>query len=176
RAAAPIVASYPYYCSRPGHPVPAIGTFFPGCLECRGTVPAQATGVLPGTRNSTSQAHRRCALFVGVVVPILQLERGIDDCQTRHPRRLASPGIQAVVAVHVAVGTTSDFGRSSPGDCAHGGGESDLGRGADSGGAVGEARHPGIAPDGAGVLAAKCGSQGQEENPLSALETLRAES
>src|SRR5215469_6696397 len=82
-----------------------------GCLECRGTVPAQAAGVLPGTPNSTSQAHRRGALFFGVVVPVLQLERVINDCQTRDPRRLASPGIQAVVAVQVAVGTTPDFGR-----------------------------------------------------------------
>src|ERR1700756_705966 len=117
---------------------------------------AQAAGVLPGTPNSTSQAHRRGALFFAVVVPILQLERGINDCQTRDPRRLASPGIQAVVAVEVAVGTTSDSGRSSPADCAHGAGESDLGRGAGSGGAVAEARDPGIAPHGAGVLAAKC--------------------
>ena len=38
---------------------------------------AQAAGVLPGTPNSTSQAHRRGALFFGVVVPILPLERGI---------------------------------------------------------------------------------------------------
>jgi hypothetical protein len=38
RAAAPIVASYPYYCSRPEYPIPAIGAFFPSCLECGGTV------------------------------------------------------------------------------------------------------------------------------------------
>ena len=38
----------------------------------------------------------------------------------------------------------------------HGAGESDLGRGACSGGAVGEARDTGIAPDSAVLLAAKC--------------------
>ena len=58
--------------------------------------------------------------------------------------------------VQVALGTTSDSGGSSPVDCVHGAGESDLGRGAGSGRAVGEARGPGIAPHGAGVLAAKC--------------------
>jgi hypothetical protein len=75
-----------------------MGTFLPGCLECRGTVPAQAAGVLPGTPNSTSQAHRRSALFFGVVVPILQLESGIGDRQTGDPNRLASPGVQAILA------------------------------------------------------------------------------
>ena len=44
-----------------------------------------------------------------------------------------------MVAVEVAVGKTSDSSRCSPVDGAHGTGESDLGRGAGSGGAVGEA-------------------------------------
>src|SRR5438105_226505 len=58
-AAAPIVASYPYYCSRPEHSVPAIVTFFPSCLECGGTVSAQAACLLPGAPNFASQAHSR---------------------------------------------------------------------------------------------------------------------
>src|SRR6516164_11211648 len=128
RAAASIVVSYPCYCSRPGLPVPALGTFFAGCLECRSTVSAQAACLLPGTPNSTSQAQRCCALFFGVVVPILQLETGIDDRQTRDPHQLASQGIQAVVEVEIALGAASDSRRSSPVDCAHGVAESDLGR------------------------------------------------
>ena len=75
--------------------------------------------------------------------------------KTGNPHRLASPGMQAMVAVEVALGTTADSEGSSPVDGADGGGESDLGRGARGGGVVGEARDPGIAPDGAGVLAAK---------------------
>ena len=109
--------------SRPEHPVPTIGTFFPGRLECRSAVPAQAACLLPGTPNSPSQAHRRCPLFFAVMVSILQLERGIDDCQTRDPHRLASRGVQAVLAVEVAVGKTAHSGKSSPADCAHGAGE-----------------------------------------------------
>src|SRR5215510_127274 len=84
---------YPYYYRRPEHPFPAIGTFFPGCLECRSIVPAQAACLLPGTPNSTPQAHRRRSFFFGLVVSILPRERGLDDCQTRDPHRLASQGI-----------------------------------------------------------------------------------
>src|SRR5215831_20806847 len=69
RPSAPIVASYPYYYSRPEHPVPAIGTFFPDCPKCGGTVPAQAARLLPGTPNSPSQAHRCRTFFFGFVVP-----------------------------------------------------------------------------------------------------------
>jgi len=97
-----------HYNSRPDHPVPAVGTFFPGRLECRGTVPAQATGVLPGTPDCTPQAHRQCAFFFGVVVSILQLERGVDDRQTGNPHGLASCGMQVVVAVEVPEGKASD--------------------------------------------------------------------
>jgi hypothetical protein len=62
-AAASIVASYPYDYSRTGHPVDAISIFFPGRLECRSAVPAQAVRVLPGTPNSTSQALTAAARF-----------------------------------------------------------------------------------------------------------------
>src|ERR1700746_3122297 len=44
----------------------------------------------------------------------VQLESGIGDRQTGEPHRLASPGVQAVLAVEVAVGTTEDSGKSSP--------------------------------------------------------------
>ena len=81
-----------------------------------------------------------------------------------------------MVAVEVALGTTADSGRPAPVDGAYGAGESDLGRGAGSGGAVGEARDPGIAPYGAVVLAARRRSEGWEENLLAALEMLRPES
>src|SRR5262249_51343732 len=130
RAVAPIVASYPYYYNRPKHPVPAMGTLFPSCLECGGTVPAQAASLLPGTSNFTSQAHCRRPFFFGVVVSILLLERGIDHRQTGDPHGLASPGISAMVAVEVALGTTADSGGSPPVDGEHGTGESDMGRGA----------------------------------------------
>jgi hypothetical protein len=43
------------------------------------------------------------------------------DRQTGDPNRLASQGVQAVLAVEVAVGETTDSGKSSPADCAHGG-------------------------------------------------------
>ena len=81
-----------------------------------------------------------------------------------------------MVAGEVALGKASNSGGSSPLDCAHGAGESDLGRGACSGGAVGEAGDPGIGPDGAGVLAARQRSEGRSENLLTALEKLRPES
>lgn len=81
-----------------------------------------------------------------------------------------------MVAVEVAVGKASDSGRSSPVDCAHGTGESGLGGGACGGGALSEARDPGIAPDGAGVLAAKHDSEGRSGKLLTALEKLRPES
>jgi len=100
--------------------------FFPSCLECGGTVPAQTACLLPGAPDFTTPAHRRRPFFFAVVVAILP--------------------------------------------------KSDLGRGAGSGGAVGEAWDPGIAADGAGVLAARCRSDGQKENIFTALEKLRAES
>ena len=56
RAAAPIVASYPYYYIRAEHSVLAVDTFFLGCLKCGGTVPAQAACLLFGTPNFPSQA------------------------------------------------------------------------------------------------------------------------
>ena len=93
RAADPIVASDPYYYSRPEPAVSTMGPFFPGCLKCRGAVPAQAACLLPGTPNFTSQARPRRALFVSVVVSILQLERGVDDRQTGDSNLLASQGI-----------------------------------------------------------------------------------
>src|SRR5260370_13568845 len=89
-----------------------------------------------------------------LVVSTIQLESGIDDRQTGDPHRLASPGLQAVLAVEVGVGTTATSGKSSPADCAHGAGEPDLGRGAHHSRTVGEARDPGVAANAAGVLAA----------------------
>jgi len=68
--------------------------FFPrAALSAEVLFPAQAACFLAGTPNSTAQAHPRCALFFAVVVAILSLARGIDDCQTRDPHWLASPGI-----------------------------------------------------------------------------------
>jgi hypothetical protein len=59
------------------------------------------------------------------MVSTVQLESGTDNCSAGDPRRLASPGVQAVLAVEVAVGKTADSGSSSPADCAHGAGEPD---------------------------------------------------
>jgi putative transposase len=70
-----------------------------------------------------------------------------------NPHRLASPGVQAVLAVEVAVGTTADSGSSSPADGVHGAGEPGLGRGAHRSRTFGEARDLGFAANGAGVLA-----------------------
>jgi hypothetical protein len=98
------------------------------------------------------------ALLLGAVVSTLQLESGIGDRQTGDPYRLASPRVQAVLAEEVAVGKTADSGKSSPADGAHGAGEPDLGRGAHRSRTFGEARNPGFAPNGAGVLAAREGS------------------
>jgi len=75
----------------------------------RGTVPAQAAGVLPGTPDCTPQAHPQRAFFFGIAVSILQLERGVDDRQTGNPHGLASCGMQVVVAVEVAEGKASDY-------------------------------------------------------------------
>jgi hypothetical protein len=110
-------------------------------------------GVLSGTPGSAKQAHRRRALLLGAVVSPLQLEKGVDD-QAGDSSRLASRGLQAVLAVQVAVGKTADSGKSSPGDCAHGAGESDLGRGTHRSRTVGEVRDLGFAANRAGVLAA----------------------
>jgi hypothetical protein len=88
---------------------------------------------------------------------------------TRNPSRLASPRFQAVLAAEVAVGKTADSGKSSPADCAHGAEEPDLGRGAHRSRTFGEARNPGFAPNGAGVLAAREGSARRWENNFAAL-------
>jgi hypothetical protein len=156
--AAPILAFYPYYYSRPGHSVSVVGGLFPGAIECRGAVSPQTVGVLPGTPGSAPQAHRRSALLPGAMVSTIQLESVIDDRQAGDPHRLASQELQAVLAVEVAVGTTADSEKSSPADCAHGAGEPDLGRGARRRRTVGEARDPGFATNGAGVLAGREGS------------------
>src|ERR1700747_2215663 len=123
RTAPPILAFYPYYYSRSGHSVSVVSALVTGGIECRGTVPAQTVGVLPGTPGSAPQAHRRSALLLGAVVSTLQLESGIGDRQTGDPNRLASQGVQDVLAAEVAVGTTADSEKSSPADCAHGAGE-----------------------------------------------------
>src|SRR5215469_17608410 len=166
---APILAFYPYYYSRPGHSVSVVCGLFPGAIECRGAVPAQTVGVLPGTPGSAPQAHRRSALLLGAMVSPIPLESGIGDRQTGDPHRLASPGVQAVLAAEVAVGTTADSGKSSPVDGAHGAREPDLGRGAHRSRTFGEARNPGFAPNGAGVLAAREGSARRWENSFASL-------
>jgi hypothetical protein len=74
--------------------------------------------------------------------------------QTRDLNRLASQGVQTVLAVEVAVGKAADSGKSSPADGAHGAGEPDLGRGADRCRTVGKARDLGFATNDTGVLAA----------------------
>src|SRR2546427_13092944 len=96
------------YYSRPGHSVSVIGGLVTGGIECRSAVPAQTVGVLPGTPGSSTQAHRRSAVLLGAVVSTIQLESGIDDRQTGDPNRLASQGVQAVLAVEVALGKTAD--------------------------------------------------------------------
>jgi hypothetical protein len=121
------LAFYPYYYSRSGHSVSVAGSLVTGGIECRAAVPAQTIGVLPGTPGSAPQAHRRSAVLLSAMVSTMQLESGIGDRQTGDPYRLASLGVQAVLAVEVAVGTTADSGKSSPADCAHGAGEPDLG-------------------------------------------------
>ena len=104
------------------------GGLVPRGIEGRGAIPAQTVGVLPGTPGSATQAHRRSALLLGAMVSTVQLESGTDDCEAGDPHRLASPGVQAVLAVEVAAGKTADSGKSSPADDAHGAGEPDLGR------------------------------------------------
>ena len=146
-----------------------VGGLVTGGIECRGAVPAQTVGVLPGTPGSSTQAHRRSAVLLGAVVSTIQLESGIDDRQTGDPNRLASQGVQAVLAVEVALGKTADCRKSSPADCAHGAGEPDLGRGAHRSRTVGEARDLGFATNGAGVLAARERSEKRSENILAAL-------
>jgi len=71
---------------------------------------AQAAGVLPGTPNSTSQAHRCGALFFGVVVPILPLERGIMIVK---PERPSSAGIARSDSTHPSDRQASGSRRSS---------------------------------------------------------------
>ena len=131
------------------------GGLVAGGIECRGAVPAQIVGVLPGIPGSAPQAHRRSAVLLGALVSTVQLEGGIDNCQAGDPDRLASQGVQAVLAVEVAAGKTADPGKSSPAECAHGTGELDLGRRAHRSGTDGEARDLGFATNGAGVLAAR---------------------
>ena len=87
-----------YYYSRPGHSVSVVGGLVTGGIECRGAVPAQAVGVLPGIPDQATQASRRSAVLLGAVVSTIQLETGIGDRQTGDPNRLASPGVQAILA------------------------------------------------------------------------------
>src|SRR5215469_4843492 len=77
-AAAPVAASFPY-SSRPERPVAAIDTSS-RVLKCRGTVPAQAACLVPGTPNCPSHAHRPRTFFFELVLSI-KLKRGVDDCQ-----------------------------------------------------------------------------------------------
>jgi len=46
-----------YYYSRPGHSVSVVGGLVTGGIECRGAVPAETVGVLPGTPGSATQAQ-----------------------------------------------------------------------------------------------------------------------
>src|SRR2546427_12620408 len=87
------------YYSRPGHSVSMVGGLVTGGIECRGAVPAQTVGGLPGTPGSATQTHRRSAVLLGAVDPTIQLEGGIDDRQTGDPNRLGSQGIQADLAM-----------------------------------------------------------------------------
>jgi hypothetical protein len=41
------------------------------------------------------------AIFLGVVVSTIQVERSINDCETRDPNPLASQRVQAVLALQV---------------------------------------------------------------------------
>ncbi len=68
------------YYSRRRHSVSVAGSLVTSGIECRGAVPAQTVGVLPGTPGSATQAHRRSALLLGAMVSPVQLESGTDDC------------------------------------------------------------------------------------------------
>ena len=94
-------------------------------------------------------------MFLGVVVSIIQLERSVDDSETRDPDRLASQGVQGILALEVEDGKAADSRESSPADRRNGAGQSDLGRGAGGSGAVGEAWNLGLPTNGASVLAAR---------------------
>jgi hypothetical protein len=65
-----------------------------GGIECRGAVPAQTVGFLPGTSGSATQAHRRSAVLLDAMVSSIRLENGIDDRQTRDPNRLHRKGFK----------------------------------------------------------------------------------
>ena len=89
------------------------------------------------------------------MVSIIQLERSVDDSETRDPNRLAWQGVQGILALEVEDGKAADSRESSPADRRNGAGQSDLGLGAGGSGAGGETWNLGLPTNGASVLAAR---------------------
>src|SRR6201993_609390 len=54
------------------------------------------------------EAHGRSAIVLGAVVSIIQLERSVDDSEARDPNRLASQGVQGILALEVEDGKAAD--------------------------------------------------------------------
>jgi hypothetical protein len=76
----------------------------------------QADGNWPTWLSNVAPLILLAALWF-FMVSTVQLESGTGDRQTGDPNRLASQGVQAVLAVEVVVGETTDSGKSSPADC-----------------------------------------------------------
>ncbi len=82
---------------------------------------------LPRAPNPPATAYRLRPIFPGSLVTAVRLEGCFGDRQARDSDRLASQGIQAVLAMEVSSRQTTIAGEYPPIDCPHDPGESDLG-------------------------------------------------
>jgi hypothetical protein len=97
------------------------------------------------------------------MVTALRLEGGVGDRQARDSDRLASQGIQVVLAVEMSSRQTTTARKYPPIDCSHGARESDLGRRTSGGGVVSETSDLSFATNGADLLAVAILALGAQE-------------
>src|SRR5262249_49282253 len=118
-------------------------------------VPAKAVGAVSRAASEATPRNRRDSHHTGRVVAIGRLASVAGDRQAGHADSLASNGVSVVLAVAITgTGTSTHSSRPAAADRADGDGESDLGRGADRGGAQREARDSGVAANGSTIYAA----------------------
>ena len=110
-----------------------------------------------------------------VVVALVGLETGVDHRSTGNLDSVASPGVQALLALEVETGKAASAAEYSRTDCSNGQGESDLGARPCRFGTISEAGDLRLATNGAGILALGAGST-MPKNILTTLADVRPQS
>src|ERR1022692_3654166 len=90
------------------------------CSRGRKSVSAEAACLLLRAQGETSTDDRRRAAEPDFIVPAIRLEKGSRGRQTRHPHRLASQRVQAVLALEVSPRQASATFGDPRIDCTHG--------------------------------------------------------